>query len=59
MFFNTLKVNYDKVIQVNNEFKVNVNDQQVDKKHFKEQCDIDDEDKVQQTTMKKNPHEKE
>ena len=52
-------MNYDKVIQVNNEFKVNVNDQQVDKKHFKEQCDIDDEDKGQQTTMKKNPHEKE
>ena len=30
-----MKVNYDKAIQVNNELKVNVDDQQVDMKHFK------------------------
>ena len=31
----TMKVNYDKAIQVNNELKVNVDDQQVDMKHLK------------------------
>ena len=57
--FHTMKVNYDKAIQVNNELKVNVDDQQVNMKHLKEQCDIDDEDKVQRTTVASTPHEKE
>ena len=30
-----MKVNYEKAIQVNNELKVNVDDQQVDMKHLK------------------------
>ena len=38
-----MKVNYDKAIQVNNELKVNVDDQQVDMKHLKWQCDRVDE----------------
>ena len=33
-------------IQVNNELKVKVYDQQVDTKQLKEQIDIDDKDKV-------------
>ena len=31
-----MKVNYDKAIQVNNELKVNADDQQVDMKYLKE-----------------------
>ena len=53
-----MKVNYDKAIQMNNELKVNVNDQQVDMKHLKEQFDIDDEDKVQKTTVARTPMKK-
>ena len=53
-----MKVNYDKAIQVNNELTVNVDDQKVDMKHLKEQCDIDDEYKVQKTTVSKNPMKK-
>ena len=53
-----MKVNYDKAIQVNNEFKVNVDDQQVEMKHSKEQCDIDDEDKVQKITVARTPMKK-
>ena len=53
-----MKVNYDKAIQVNNEHKVNVDDQQVDMKHLKEQCDIDDEDKFQKTTVSRTPMKK-
>ena len=41
--FHTMKVNYDKAIQVNKELKVNVDDQQVDMKHLKGQCDRVDE----------------
>ena len=35
-----MKVNYGKAIQVNNELKVNLDEQQEDIKHLKEQCDI-------------------
>ena len=49
--FHTIKVNYYKVIQLNNELKVNVDYQKVDIKHLKEQCDIDDEDKDQKTRV--------
>ena len=39
-----MKLKYVIAIQVNNELKVKVDDQQVDMKHLKEQFDIDDED---------------
>ena len=39
-----MKVNNEKAIEVNNELKLNVDDQQYDLKHLKEQCDIDDID---------------
>ena len=42
-----MKVNYGKAIQVNNELKVNLDEQQEDIKHLKEQCDIENEDEVQ------------
>ena len=38
-------------IEVDNELKVKVDDQQVYTKHLKEQFEIDDEDKVQKTTV--------
>ena len=46
---------------MNNELKLNVDKQQHDIKHLKEQCDIDDEDEVKEITaattpMKKNKH---
>ena len=54
-----MKVNNEKVIEVNKELKLNVDEQQDDIKLLKEQCDIDDEDEVQEitaarTSMKKN-----
>ena len=39
-----MKVDDDKAIQVNNELKVFVDDQQVDMKPLKEQSDIDDKE---------------
>ena len=53
-----MKVNYWKAIKVNNELKLNVDQQQEDIKHSKELCDIDNEDEVQEisadiTIMKK------
>ena len=48
--FHTIKVNNGMAIQVNNELKKKVDDQQVDTKHLKEKFEIDDEDKVQKTT---------
>ena len=36
----------------------NVDDQQVDMKHLKEQCNLDDEDKVQKTTVSRTPMKK-
>ena len=55
-----MKVNYEEAIKVNNELQLNVDKQQDDIKHLKEQCDIDDEDEVQEITaasipMKKKP----
>ena len=40
----SMKVNYEKAIEVNNEFKLNVDELQDDIKHLKEQSDIDNED---------------
>ena len=51
----SINVNYEKVIEVNNELKLNVDDQQDDIKHLKEQCDIDDEDEVKEITAARNP----
>ena len=53
-----MKVNYEKTIEVNNQLKVNVYEQQDDIKDLQEQCNIDDKDKVQEiygagTPMKK------
>ena len=52
---NSMKVNYEKAIKVNNEFMVNVDEQQDDIKHIKEQCDIDDENEVQEITAARTP----
>ena len=38
------KVNYDKAIEVNNELNFNVEEQQVDIKHWQKQCDKNNED---------------
>ena len=43
-----MKVIFEKAIQVNNDLKLNVDEQQDDIKHLKEQCDIDDADEVQE-----------
>ena len=48
-----MKVIFEKVIEVNNVHKLNVDEQQEDIKHLKEQCDIDDED--QEITAARNP----
>ena len=55
----SMKVKYEKAIEVNTELKLNVDVQQDDIKHLKEQCDRDDGDEVQEitaarTSMKKN-----
>ena len=54
-----MKVIYEKAIEVNNDLKVNNNQQKDDIKHLKEQCDTDDEDEVKEITAAKNPQEKE
>ena len=50
-----MKVNRENAIDVNNELKLNVDEQQDDIKHLKEQCDIDNEDEVQEITAAKIP----
>ena len=42
MKISSTKVNYEKTIDVNNEFKLNVDEQQDAINHLKEQCDICD-----------------
>ena len=54
-----MKVNYEKAIEVNNDLKLNMDELQEYIKHLKEQCDIYDENEVQEITaaktlMKKN-----
>ena len=49
---------YEKAIKVNNDLKLNVDEQQDDIKHWKEQCEIDDEDEVQENTEARNPMKK-
>ena len=45
-----MKVIYERTIEKNNELKVNVDEQHDNIKHLKEQCDIGDEDEVQEIT---------
>ena len=45
---------YEKVIEVNDDIKLSVDEQQYDIKHLKEQCDIDDEDEVQEVRAARN-----
>ena len=40
--------NYENTIEVNNELKLNVDEQEDDLKHLKEQYDKDEEDKIQE-----------
>ena len=54
-----MKFNYEKTIEVNNQVKINVEEQQHDIEDLKEQCNKDGKDKVKEisgtgTPMKKN-----
>ena len=56
-----MKVNYKKTIEVNNQIKINVDEQQVNIKYLKERCNQDEKDKVQEisgagTPMKKDKY---
>ena len=42
-----MKFHFEKAIEVNNQLKVNVDEQQNDIKDLKEQCNKDEKDKVQ------------
>ena len=46
----SLKVFYEKAIEVNNELKLNVDEQEDDIKHLNKQCDVDDEHETQEIT---------
>ena len=48
----------EKAIEVNNELKLIINKKQDNIKHFKEQCNIDDEDEVQETIAAITPIKK-
>ena len=45
--FHTMRVNIEKVIEVNNELKINDDEQHIDMKHLQDKCDIYDEDEFQ------------
>ena len=47
-----------KTIEVNNDLKLNVDEQQDDIKHLKGHCDIHYEDEVQEITAARNPMKK-
>ena len=49
---------FEKAIEVNNDLKLNVHEQQNVIKHIKEQCDIDDKDEVQEITAARNSMKK-
>ena len=53
-----MKVIYERENEINNDFKFNVDEQQDDIKHLKEQCDMGDEDEVQEITAARNPIKK-
>ena len=48
------KDNYEKSIEVHNELRLNVDEQQYDIKNFKYQSDIDDEDEAMKNWIEKN-----
>ena len=45
-----MKVNYEKAIEENDELELKVEEQRHNIKQYLEQCDIEDEDKVQENT---------
>ena len=53
--FHSMKVNNEKAIEVNNELKLNVDEQQDDLIYLKEQCDIDYMDEVNEITAARTP----
>ena len=53
-----MKVIYEKAYEVNNDLKLNIDEQQGHIKHLKEQCDIDYKDEVQEFTAARNPMKK-
>ena len=50
-----MKVNYEKPIEVNNELKLNVDEQQGNIKHFNKKCYTDEEDEAQEITAATTP----
>ena len=50
--------NYERASEVNNELKVNVDEQQDDIKYVKEQCDFDKDNEVQEITAAITPMKK-
>ena len=54
----SIKCIYEKVIEMNIELKVNVDEQHNDITHLKEQCDIGEEDEVQEITAARTPIKK-
>ena len=50
-----MKVIYEKAIDVNNELKLNIDEQQNDVKHLTEQCDINNDNEVQEITAAITP----
>ena len=53
-----MKVNHEKTIEVNNQLKLNVDEQQDEIKHLKEQYNKEDKDKVQEISGDRNPLKK-
>ena len=53
-----MKVIYERAIEINNDLKFNVDEQQDDIKHLKEECDMGDEDKNQEISAARNPMKK-
>ena len=50
-----MKVNHEKTIEVNNQMKVNVDEQQNDKKDLKEKCNKADKGKFLETSGAEPP----
>ena len=52
--FHSMKAIHEKTIEVNNDLKIKVDEQQDDIKHLKFKCNTHDEDKVQEITAARN-----
>ena len=50
-----MKVGNEKALEVNSDIKINVDEQQEDIKHLKEQCNMNDDNEVQEITGARNP----